>query len=359
MHWFRNLCWKLLGNAPAWRKSGRNALRAFLRQYNDNQRWQHLERDIQERFRLYSRRDQSKHSDGLPSGIQKDIEAARNNQQVASAFIFHGDGWVREAALNALSGPIELSVVAYGMLRRLNDWSGNVRCAAGGAVKRCFPCTPVGVLAPAIWLVLPQASSWRRWREGQFDATHRPDVSASADVYSALVELLTKHPTLLAVLVERLCVADARGTTAMFHALSRSAALDAHLVRIANDARQPHLRAIALGYLVSGRAIWPLGVTRKVWTNKALGEWRDEPDYGQRILTVEPCLIQILTTALADPATVVRRTALDALISRHSDERFSHLIREALSRFASDPWPSLRSRRDYLAKVIAAGRPSV
>ena len=332
-------------------------LHAFLAGCDGRKQLAQLERDIRYRFNLYQSCSEYFHNSRTKARIAA-IKAVQGDPRVASACIFHGDGRVREAALNALDGPIELPAVAYGMLLRLNDWSVQVRRAADAAMRRCFPVTRAEILLDPIWLILPRATSWGRWGTDVSEQVYSGEIGVSAAseaAYSALIAFLAGQPDLIEAVVRRLCGADRSNNIGVFRACCRSASLDAHLMRIARGAKAPHLRALALDALVEGRVIWPLGTRRKVWTNKVMGEFRYVHDYGRRSLTLPeaPDLAQLLGDALADPVPMVRRTALDLLIARRTDPRLSPVIAAALARFAADPGPGLRARRDYLAERMA------
>ncbi|WP_166507202.1 hypothetical protein [Frigidibacter mobilis] len=251
-------------------------------------------------------------------------------------YLFHGDGFIREAALNALAAPIRLPVVAYELMRRMNDWAPEVRAAAWSAIARCFRQTDPSVLAPAAWIVLLDARSWGRWQEGYF----------------RLLDELFEHPGLFSALIMRLLNESRNGSGTVFRALCQSTEMDRCLVDLAARARQPHLRAGALNCISSGKVVWPLGKSRKVWVDKSLGEYKVVADYGSRPLSVHLDLESILEQALRDRSAAVRKEALDALILHRRDPRLRVLISHCLEAFAKDPRPSVRSRLEYLERNL-------
>jgi hypothetical protein len=289
---------------------------------------------------------------------QDEISLLASDPKVAAGFVFHGDGVIREAALKALQGPIELPVIAYGMMRRLNDWSPEVRAAAAVAVPRCFATSDKAILAPAVWLLLSQAQSWGRW-----SGSHSPyerrfhekqgDTTLRASGYAAFVEMVMARTDLLALLVDRLCQTREGGTTQVFHAMSRNPAFDPFLERIARQARQPHLRAAATYGLLAGKLSWPLGRKKQVWVDKSLGQSRLEPEFGTRPLTNTVAPEPVLRHAFADRSTMVKREAFDRLTALRHLPELAPLIDDCLTAFAETPVPVLRKRRDYLAKVTA------
>lgn len=256
--------------------------------------------------------------------------------ELAQAFLFHGDGNIREAALRMLAGPVTHPAVAYGMVERLNDWVPQVRDAADAALVRCIHLTAADVLAPAAWVLMANAMHWRRWSNG----------------YEPLIAMILRHPGLLARLVERLVHDTAPGTGPVFATLCRSPHIDRALPRIAASARQPHLRARALACLATGRATWPLGTRRKVWIDRTMNRYRLEPEYGARRIGVAVDRPALIGAALRDPSLTVRKTALDMLLHNRADPALHGLIAAELARDPALAPPSLRGRLAWLAQAM-------
>jgi hypothetical protein len=57
----------------------------------------------------------------------------------AVLFLFHRDGFIRQAALDVLPATAVTPFVFAGLARRLNDWVEQVRTAAVGCAARLFP----------------------------------------------------------------------------------------------------------------------------------------------------------------------------------------------------------------------------
>lgn len=116
--------------APAGETAQDAAMLAFLRQPWDPADFPGLEQAMQQRFDLLVH----------GSLYQRTPELARlaANRDLAAAFLFHRDGYMREAALKALDDQIEIPAAAYGLILRLNDWAPQVRAAAEEAFERCL-----------------------------------------------------------------------------------------------------------------------------------------------------------------------------------------------------------------------------
>ena len=64
-------------------------------------------------------------------------------------FIFHPDGFVREAALAKIDGALPSPFYFCAIVWRLNDWVAQIRDAAAGCAQRAFPATAAPVIAEA------------------------------------------------------------------------------------------------------------------------------------------------------------------------------------------------------------------
>lgn len=287
---------------------------------------------IRSRFQLYNRSTWNHYgAQGLEKRAAELVQLSRS-PDLAQVFLFHGDGFIREAALHRLSGPILLPVVAYGLLERLNDWSPQVRSAAVPAFDRCFLCSNPEILQGPVWICLQNGKRWSRWNGG----------------YDRLVAAILSHERLTALLLQRLLEDRSAGSGTVFHALCRDPRFDRFLAQIASQAKPPSLRARAVDSISRGKAFWPLGTSRKVWTDKPLGLYRLEPDYGSRPLSFPHDALSILTKATGDPSAVVRRVALDGVIALREDIRFRPLVASLLASPHSDPRPSIQSRLAFL-----------
>lgn len=258
------------------------------------------------------------------------------NPDLAQVFLFHGDGFLREAALHRLSGPIQLPVVAYGLVERLNDWSPEVRSAAALAFDRCFPGSDPGILIEPVWICLLNARGWSRWAGG----------------YDRLVAAVLSHVPLTDLVLLRLLEDRRGGTGTIFRALCRDPRFDRFLVQVATGAKLPSLRAKAVESISRGVVFWPLGTSRKVWTNKPLGLYRLEPELASRALSHPLDALLVLTEAVRDPSIVVRRIALDGIIAHRDESRFRPLAESVLATLHSDRHPSIQSRLTFLAGAL-------
>ncbi|MBP9184894.1 MAG: hypothetical protein KBF78_17295 [Fuscovulum sp.] len=308
----------------------------FLRSQADPAGFPAVADALRSRFLLHHRGGWNPYGTPDPEKRAAELAQLAETPALAQVLVFHGDGFLREAAVHALSGPIRLPVVAYGLLERLNDWSAEVRLAAEAAFARWFPATPPAILVPALWIVLLNGARWRRWQGG----------------YDRLVAATLDDDALTLALLDQLSTQAAGGSGPIYQALARDPRFDRHLPRIASAATHPMLRARATDSLSTGRVHWPLGTSRKVWIDKSLGRYRLAPDFGTRPLSMAAAPLPVLTLALQDRAAVVRRTALDGLIAHRHDPRLRPQINACLASASDTDRPSIQARRDYLRTAL-------
>ncbi len=255
-----------------------------------------LELHLRRTFSLYHRWSADRTTTQL---LRDEISAAERVVGLARVFMFHGDGRVREVAINHLHGPLIAPASVYALFWRLNDWSPVVRAAALKATKRCLPVTPAVVVAPALKALLPHIASWGRWGQAGPDAVNT--LLMRQDVAGALLrDIVETRQSGLGLLLRELC---------------RNPWMDQHLTRIAEEAALPHLRFMAFDALISGTVRWPARERRKIWIDRSLGKYRYAPAFHDRDLTVERDVPALLLTAAQDRSSMVRKRAADGLIA--------------------------------------------
>jgi hypothetical protein len=295
-------------NYESYRDRGLKALRAT----RDPKVFPSFERHLRAELSLHQRQSVDAKTKQI---LHNEISATKRVKDLPLVFMFHGDGRVREEALNHLDGSLITPVNVFAMFSRLNDWSPAVRGAALYAAQRCLPKTPAVVIAPALKVLLPRIASWGRWSN-----TGREAVNAllmREDVAEILLRdvIGTRQPNLGVLLRSLFC----------------NPSIDQHVVRIALDADLPHLRVLAVDALISQKMWWPTGDQQKVWDNRAFGKYRFEPTYHNRDLSVTVDISDVLRLAASDKANIVRRRAADGLIAfRNHSALDAHLADIAL-----------------------------
>ncbi len=213
-------------------------------------------------------------------------------------FLFHRDGRLREAALLKITGGLPSPFLFAAILWRLNDWAEPVRQAAARCANRSFPVTDPSVVARTAAELLVRQVSWSRWRD---ERAILDQVFGRDDVAAQLAELIAFERT-------------GPQASTLRYAL-RTSALDRHLERIAHEATQPSVRAVALHALIDGKAEWPSG-TAWQWIDKSMGLRRRVTVFDHRPLTVTPARKALIARGVSDRSAAVRRVALAGVI-RH------------------------------------------
>lgn len=241
-------------------------------------------------------------------------------------FLFHFDGRLREAAVQRIADGLPSPFFFAAMAVRLNDWVEPVRRAALASAARCFPKTNPDVVAAAAEALLLRQDSWGRWgneRQAVDAAFERPDVAESLAV--------------------RIANSTTGPSSRILRKALRAGAMDVHLERLAKEAKQPSVRALAVQALADGKATWQSGWQYK-WIDKSMGMRTRVPQIEERALTIEVDRTRIVQAAAGDQSALVRRQALDAVI-RYG---LGSAGRQIATDLTNDRSPSLRERAAFI-----------
>lgn len=234
--------------------------------------------------------------DGAP-----DITALSRQPALASIFLRHSNGFVREAALHTF-GPAPVSAFIFASLAyRLNDWVAPVRAAAAAALERVTPRMPLSTIAQAVPFLLTNSAAWGRWSQ-----------------YDKVLEPLFVREDVVAALADRVAAPSQGGEIALLKHLMRRPTIDHALPRLAGAARAPAVRAIASEALIIGRAKLQTG-WRRYWIDKSVGAGGRTPIFQMRTLTIDVQQSAALLNAARDRASAVRKVAADAVIAGFPD----------------------------------------
>ncbi len=258
----------------------------------------------------------------------RDIEALQQIPDLAQVFILHHDGYVREAALKQLDGSVGAPGCIYALFWRTNDWVSEVREAAHEALARVLPQTSADVIVPALKAALPRIASWGRWSQ------------AGPEMITALAQ----RDDVASALIDDVIQSEGAALTVVFRELCKTPKIDPQLERIFRTAHQPHIRAMALQTLLSGKARWPLLQRRKVWVDKPSGRSRMELQFQSRDITVDADALVLLQRAVTDRASIARKHALDGMIALRHDREIAQTLDALVAELEDDPNSGVRSR---------------
>jgi len=304
--------------------------------------------DIAGRARLYS---WSRHhkitpsSDGtvvsLLSGLLKrPVSALASEEELLAKvdrlewlFLFHRNGYMREAALAKLSSPALSPFFAAAIAYRLNDWVFEVRQAAVKAATRVFAETPADILAEAAEYLLDRDLHWGRWQdEGR------------------VLETTLSRAEVVERLAKRLATATGGPMAKMMRSAFRYPGLESYLPELARSAFLPSVRVLALQSLIAGRARWPIGY-EKVWVDKTMGFYRHQVAYAERALSHAVNLEELLRQGAHDRSAMVRKVAATALVqNRHTLGNRDEII----ALLKDDRSPSVQSAVEFVIRDLTA-----
>lgn len=247
----------------------------------------------------------------------------------AWVFLFHPNGYLREAALHAIKTLPPAPFFSAALALRLNDWVPQVRLAAKRCLQRVASQIQARVAADAAFYLLPRRFVWRRWRE---EASILDEIFARDDVLAALACELEVR---------------AKGTvSACLRQALRFPNFDRHLPRLAMVAAQPSVRAVAYQGLIFERLSWPVGF-EWLWIDKVYNRRRVVPMLQSRHVERTGALDDILAAGIRDKSIFVRKIVAEAMITVRSE-----IADEAplVATLAADRSPAVRSRADFMLR---------
>jgi hypothetical protein len=260
-----------------------------------------------------------------------DLGHLKKTPALAWLFLFHADGYVREAALKIIYAPPESPFFFAALALRLNDWVPEVRAAAKRCLALVSPRISSAVAADTALFLFGRRLLWVRW-SGEDEALDR--VFERPDVGDAIAMRL--HDGVAGPLAA--CLRQAL----------RYPSFDKHLGTLAATAVQPAVRALALGCLIAGKVEWPVGFTW-TWIDKVYGKRKQVPVFASRQLECSRRpLAELIKDGVSNRSSAVRIVAADALVKARAEfPDIEVLVRQ----LASDPVPAVRLRGTYLLQA--------
>ncbi len=229
-------------------------------------------------------------------------------------FLFHGNGYYRQAALELIEGPLEAPFLLASVIYRLNDWVPEVRRAAFECALRVFSGTPAHVVVPAVVGMLEMRWHWNR---GLSEAVIVDEVLSRPDVQAGMTNYLLRTP--------------AGPVARTLRNLLRDTRFDMALPSLASHARHPAVRRLAFETLIGGQARWPIG-TKTEWIDKSMNIGRRVMAFDSRPVQRETPATTLIRQGAGDTSAIVRKVAMQAIVDRPDQwDEFSDLI-DILSR---------------------------
>lgn len=259
----------------------------------------------------------------------RELAALRWIDGLEYLFIFHRNGFLREAALKKITRAVPSAFLFSAVAYRLNDWATPVRQAAVAGAERTFLITDPDVIAAAGEHLLLKMDLWLRGAK---------EVRA--------LDIAFSREEVLASLAYRLMSADTGTLGRVLKSALRYPGMDKYLASLCTDAVQPNVRALALQALVKGEAVWANGFEVQ-WIDKSMGMSRLVARLIRRPLTVKAPIAELIRLGAADKAVAVRKVAMQALVD-HSD--LWPAMPDLVDRFASDKGAGIRAGADYIIR---------
>lgn len=257
------------------------------------------------------------------------LSLLRGTPELEYVFLFHNDGFLREAALKKLS-TAKSSFFVAAIALRLNDWVPSVRQAARRCGDRVLGKESPEMLAEAGVFLIGRRQEWLRGDQIRL----LDDLFSRPKAIQAFVDLLSARQ-------------DGQITQAMSHALA-TPMLDKALLTLARGAVSPAIRLIAFRTLIEGEARVRTGYEHK-WIDKAYNLTRRVPVFLSRSVEGPLSIQQLIEVAAKDSSPVVRRVAADALVKRR---RELVGIEPLLDLLRSDRSQSIRQRVEFIDKDL-------
>ncbi|MEM7327883.1 MAG: HEAT repeat domain-containing protein [Pseudomonadota bacterium] len=273
-------------------------------------------------------------TNGAPDRMRVAKRTLKDHPDLAFLFCFDGNGYVRERALKRMQGPLRNPFEVISVMDACNNWVDEVRKQAMDATKRCFGDTSPDVLAAAYPFLQENLGYWRRWHP---------------DEYKRAIELFVTEEVMAAFALNLTAGLVGRPSKVFSLALQYPS-IDRFLPNIFASAQQASVRAVALKTMLYRRAVWKIG-HKFTWVDKSLGVKRKEPEFASRKLQITSDTAALLTNALKDKHTAVRKVAAQALIDLKTEINIP--VRPLAEQLLTDKSSAVRSRGEYLTRIAS------
>ncbi|KZN38455.1 hypothetical protein N480_12445 [Pseudoalteromonas luteoviolacea S2607] len=256
-----------------------------------------------------------------------------NQPMVTWLNLISKDGFEREYVIGALCSPAPNSFFFALALRRLNDWSSEVRSAARRQLPLVAEHSQPQFVAQAIVATLFTWSSWGRIEQQDKDV---------------IMEIVSK-PMIARELKGVIISSTSGAMTYLMAQIGRIDVLDSCLMEIALNAIQPSVRGRAYRSLFEKKMVW-LERRQLEWTNKRFCKQEMKPVIGKRAINVDISFSELLNSSASDRSSIVRRVAAEMLI-----RDLQNLGEEAFyfaSVFASDKSTAVAERGRFALRKL-------
>src|SRR6185295_2181625 len=246
----------------------------------------------------------------------------------APVLMMSKSGYVRQAALSALTQLPDTPFFVAALVWRLNDWVQPVRHAARAGAERLLPQMSARAIVGAAPFLLERLPTWGRWQSP-------PDI----------VLRTLGRPECTAELVLQFA-RSAEISAGALHTAMRLAIFDNHILALSQTAMRPEFRAVLLKAMLDGEVTWVAHYERQ-WVDKRYGITRRVPVLARRPLQRQAPVNALIRQGAKDRSALVRRVAASGLVKHAADLVDTEQL---MALFAADQSPSVRWRIEYLAR---------
>ncbi|MFD2261363.1 hypothetical protein ACFSM5_00590 [Lacibacterium aquatile] len=246
-------------------------------------------------------------------------------------FLFHRNGYLRQAALDKLDAPLPNGFFLAALAYRLNDWVPQVSAAAAGCLARVLPKTEREIIAKAAIGLMDRAFHWRRWGA---EAEILEQAFSQADVVPLIASILREAKT------------GPMGRT--LGLALRWPLLDEHISDLSKNAVMPAVRGRALRVLLDGRATWHIGYEKQM-VNPYHRIIRRVPSFQSRSVMRSEPLEAIIHQGALDRSPAVRKVAATALVQNRQTLANRD---EIIALLKDDRSPSVRSAIEFVVRKL-------
>lgn len=243
-------------------------------------------------------------------------------------------GHQREKSILTLDSGAPNAFFLVILLRRLNDWVPQVRCATRKTLATVVENSRPKDVVEALFFTLNHWHSWQR----------------IADDDRNLLREIAAEPRFLSMIFECLTTATSGPQTLILSQLMARPEIDDSLLEIAQSAVIPSLRAMAYRCLLEKKVRWRTGsnlvVSKSYYRNTIV-----EPCYESRDISVTAPLVVLLQLGLKDKSSIVRRVIGQAVI-RELDT-LGNDAQVFITELVNDSAPSVRERGQFAQKKLA------
>jgi hypothetical protein len=265
------------------------------------------------------------------------IEALASFPSLAWIWLFHGNGYCREAALKHLPDEPLSSFYLTALFWRSNDWVSQVRAAAEQQLSRVLQNVSVEVATDTAVFLFHRLGNWTRM---------------SPEAFGQVAALLQRQDV-QEELIRRFTAGTDDCRTSEMNACLRFDFLDSHLPALARNSKNPAIRRLALRVLQNGYVEIPLDV-HTVITDKIYGKYKLVRNAEHRSIAEYKDLPSLIRVALADKSVFVRRMAADGLIMHRTSFQDVDALAKTL---LADRKASIRERGEFLLRTDGHNKP--